>query len=72
MLVSEIVTFLLEYRLFVLDATGVVVEANMAWFSTSYAANPDQVLDVVLRAAGPRHRLAPRDHAFTRPPTPFG
>ncbi|MEU5948692.1 ATP-grasp domain-containing protein [Micromonospora sp. NPDC047465] len=133
-LVSEIVTFLVEYRLFVLDAAvhaasryatngrldpaplaacphraavldfavslldacadslpsavvvdvglasnadrgdehWAVVEANMAWFSTSYAANPDQVLDVVLRAAGPRHRLAPRDHAFTRPPTPFG
>ena len=25
----------------------------MAWFGTSYAANPNQVLDVVLRAAGP-------------------
>ncbi|MGC5021297.1 ATP-grasp domain-containing protein [Micromonospora sp. DT47] len=133
-LVSEIVTFLVEYRLFVLDATvhaasryatngrldpapldacahraavldfaaglldacadslpsavvvdvglasnadrgdehWAVVEANMAWFSTSYAANPDQVLDVVLRAAGPCHRLAPRDQAFTRPPTPAG
>jgi hypothetical protein len=133
-LVSEIVTFLVEYRLFVLDgavhtasryATGgrldpaplgtcqdrtavldfaarlldgcadtlpsavvidvglasnadsgeehwAVVEANMAWFSTSYAADPDRVLDVVLRAAGPRHRLSPRDRAFTRPPTALG
>jgi hypothetical protein len=31
-----------------------VVEANMAWFSNSYAADIDRVLDVVLRAAGPR------------------
>ncbi|SCL29150.1 protein of unknown function [Micromonospora pallida] len=53
------------------DEHWAVVEANMAWFSTSYAANPDQVLDVVLRAAGPRHRLTLRDQAFTRPPTPF-
>ncbi len=127
-LVSEIVTFLVEYRLFVLDGTvhaasryathgrldpapldvclhradvlnfaagllgtcgdslpsavvvdvglasdadrgtehWAVVEANMAWFSTSYAADPDRVLDVVLRAAGPRDRLAPRDLAFIR------
>lgn len=33
-----------------------VVEANMAWFASAYAAEPDGVLDVVLRAAGPRHR----------------
>lgn len=44
-----------------------VVEANMAWFSTSYAADPDRVLDVVLRAAGPRDRMSPRDRAFHRP-----
>ncbi len=129
-LVSDIVTFLVEYRLFVLDGTvhaasryavngrlapapldacphraevldfaaglldacagtlpsavvvdvglasdadrgeehWVVVEANMAWFSTSYAADADRVLDVVLRAAGPRHRVAARDQAFTGPP----
>lgn len=42
----------------------------MAWFSTSYVADPDRVLDVVLRAAGPRHRLAVRDRAFNRPSTP--
>lgn len=127
-LVSEIVTFLVEYRLFVLDATvhaagryatygrldpapldacphrtavldfaagllgacadglpsavvvdvglasnadrgdehWAVVEANMAWFSSCYAADPDRVLDVVVRASGPRHRLAPRDQAFAR------
>ncbi|WP_155371376.1 ATP-grasp domain-containing protein [Catellatospora vulcania] len=133
-LVSDIVTFVVEYRLFVLDgavhtacryATGgrldpaplevgahradvlafaadllgacadslpsavvvdvglasdadrgeehwAVVEANMAWFSTSYAADPDRVLDVVLRAAGPRDRLASRDHAFVRSAGPAG
>lgn len=43
-----------------------VVEANMAWFSTAYAADPDRVLDVVCRAAGPRRRLRPHDRAFTR------
>jgi hypothetical protein len=49
------------------DEHWAVVEANMAWFSASYAADPDRVLDVVLRAAGPRHRLTARDHAFVRP-----
>ncbi|MEV0457386.1 ATP-grasp domain-containing protein [Catellatospora methionotrophica] len=44
-----------------------VVEANMAWFSSSYAADPDRVLDVVRRAAGPCDRLTPRDQAFIRP-----
>jgi hypothetical protein len=130
-LVSEIVTFLVEYRLFVLDgtvhaagryATGgrldrapldacthrdavlgfaadlleshadslpsavvidvglaadadrgtehwAVVEANMAWFSTCYAADPDRVLDVVFRSAGPRDRVARHDQAFLRTPT---
>ncbi|MEU6815613.1 ATP-grasp domain-containing protein [Streptomyces sp. NPDC046860] len=43
-----------------------VVEANMAWFSNCYAAEPDRVLDVVLRSAGPRARLGPRDQRFWR------
>ncbi|MER5931000.1 ATP-grasp domain-containing protein [Streptomyces sp. NPDC002054] len=43
-----------------------VVEANMAWFSNSYAADPDRVLDVVLRSAGPRRRMAERDRRFCR------
>ncbi|MFJ1706278.1 ATP-grasp domain-containing protein [Kitasatospora sp. NPDC088346] len=43
-----------------------VVEANMAWFSHAYAADPARVLDVVLRAAGPRERLRPGDLAFVR------
>ncbi|MCU7827041.1 ATP-grasp domain-containing protein [Kitasatospora sp. DSM 101779] len=44
-----------------------VVEANMAWFSNAYAADPGRVLDVVLRAAGPRERVRPDDLAFVRP-----
>ncbi|MEU2660653.1 ATP-grasp domain-containing protein [Streptomyces sp. NPDC007325] len=45
-----------------------VVEANMAWFSHAYAADPARVLDVVLRAAGPREHLRPQDAAFVRHP----
>ncbi|OKK16195.1 hypothetical protein AMK16_26235 [Streptomyces sp. CB00455] len=41
-----------------------VVEANMAWFSNCYAADPDRVLDVVLRSAGPRAQMAERDRRF--------
>ncbi|MFD7258793.1 ATP-grasp domain-containing protein [Streptomyces sp. NPDC059874] len=41
-----------------------VVEANMAWFSNSYAADPDRALDVVLRSAGPRTQMAERDRRF--------
>ncbi|MFJ1581322.1 ATP-grasp domain-containing protein [Streptomyces sp. NPDC088182] len=43
-----------------------VVEANMAWFSHVYAADPARVLDVVLRAAGPRDHMRQRDLAFVR------
>jgi hypothetical protein len=43
-----------------------VVEADMAWFSSGYAADPDRFLDFVLRAAGPRHRMTPRDRPFIR------
>ncbi|KIF02518.1 hypothetical protein PL81_29485, partial [Streptomyces sp. RSD-27] len=112
-LVSEVVEFAAEYRLFVLDGEAVagsryavhgrldpapldagsrafgravldatadglpsavcldvgrltdggwaVVEANMAWFAHCYAAEPDRVLDVVLRAAGPLDAVTDRD-----------
>jgi hypothetical protein len=43
-----------------------VVEANMPWFSHSYCADEGKVLDVVLRAAGPRDRVAARDLRFLR------
>ncbi|MBT2445621.1 ATP-grasp domain-containing protein [Streptomyces sp. ISL-43] len=43
-----------------------VVEANMAWFSNCYAADPSGVLDTVLRAAGPRERVPGADLAFVR------
>ncbi|MEV4614597.1 ATP-grasp domain-containing protein [Kitasatospora sp. NPDC049258] len=38
-----------------------VVEANSAWASGGYACDPDRVLDVVLRAAGPEEAVAPSD-----------
>ncbi|MET9975657.1 ATP-grasp domain-containing protein [Streptomyces microflavus] len=44
-----------------------VVEANMAWFSNVYAADPGGALDVVLRAAGPAGLVRERDRAFRRP-----
>ncbi|WP_242625595.1 ATP-grasp domain-containing protein [Streptomyces sp. BK022] len=47
-------------------AEWAVVEANMAWFSNCYAADPDRALDVVLRSAGPRTALAGRDRRFCR------
>ncbi|GAA2749873.1 ATP-grasp domain-containing protein [Kitasatospora cinereorecta] len=43
-----------------------VVEANMAWFSHAYTADPARVLDVVLRAAGPRERVRPGDLPYVR------
>ncbi|MFJ2577591.1 ATP-grasp domain-containing protein [Kitasatospora aureofaciens] len=43
-----------------------VVEANMPWFAHCYAADPDGVLDVVLRAAGPSAALTPADRRFAR------
>lgn len=45
-----------------------VIEANMAWFANCYAADPDRVLDVVLRAAGPLKNVAEPDleHLRTR------
>ncbi|MEW2114619.1 ATP-grasp domain-containing protein [Streptomyces sp. NPDC005474] len=43
-----------------------VVEANMPWFSHSYSARVEGVLDVVLRAAGPRERVGRGDENFLR------
>ncbi|MEU1784131.1 ATP-grasp domain-containing protein [Streptomyces abikoensis] len=43
-----------------------VIEANLAWFANCYAADPEYVLDVVLRAAGPRSRMSARDRRFCR------
>ncbi|MEU2395683.1 ATP-grasp domain-containing protein [Streptomyces sp. NPDC007369] len=43
-----------------------VVEANMPWFAHCYAAEPDGVLDVVLRSAGPRAEVGDRDLPFVR------
>ncbi|MER5634675.1 ATP-grasp domain-containing protein [Streptomyces nitrosporeus] len=43
-----------------------VVEANMAWFSNIYAADPGRALDVVLRSAGPEAGLREHDVRFRR------
>ncbi|WP_327112539.1 ATP-grasp domain-containing protein [Streptomyces sp. NBC_01341] len=43
-----------------------VVEANMAWFSNVYAADPARALDVVLRAAGPVTEVGEADVRFRR------
>ncbi|GHH75403.1 hypothetical protein GCM10018781_44220 [Kitasatospora indigofera] len=43
-----------------------VVEANPAWASGGYACDPDAVLDVVLRAAGPAADLRDADRRFCR------
>ncbi|MFB8026375.1 MULTISPECIES: ATP-grasp domain-containing protein [unclassified Streptomyces] len=44
-----------------------VVEANMAWFSNVYAADPARALDVVLRSAGPGSGVRQQDAPFLRP-----
>ena len=44
-----------------------VIEANAAWASGHYAADPERVLDVVLRAAGPGAEAGERDRQFVRP-----
>jgi hypothetical protein len=42
------------------------MEANMPWFSHSYAAPADAVLNVILRSAGPHDRITPADRPFLR------
>ncbi|NUR62918.1 MAG: ATP-grasp domain-containing protein [Catenulispora sp.] len=49
------------------DEHWAVVEANMAWFAHSYAADPELVLDVVLAAAGPTADARPADMRFVMP-----
>ncbi|WP_406278612.1 ATP-grasp domain-containing protein [Embleya sp. NBC_00896] len=48
------------------DAGWAVVEANAAWASGGYGCDIDRVLDVVLRAGGPRREQRPRDTPFIR------
>ncbi|MFF0415788.1 ATP-grasp domain-containing protein [Kitasatospora sp. NPDC004745] len=48
------------------DGRWAVVEANAAWASGGYAADPEGVLDVVLRAGGPAARLPGSDRPFLR------
>ncbi|WP_431677635.1 ATP-grasp domain-containing protein [Kitasatospora sp. KL5] len=49
------------------DGTWAVVEANPAWAGGGYACDPDHVLDVVLRAAGPAEAVTPADRPYSRP-----
>lgn len=51
----------------VLDGRLVVVEANAAWASGIYAADPEKALDVILRASCPADEVAARDRRFLRP-----
>ncbi|MFF7995392.1 ATP-grasp domain-containing protein [Kitasatospora xanthocidica] len=48
------------------DGRWAVVEANAAWASGGYAADPDAVLDVVLRSGGPAAQLPSTDRPFLR------
>lgn len=43
-----------------------MIEANAAWASGCYLADPERALDTVLRAAGPAADLSPHDRAFVR------
>ncbi|MFL6113362.1 MAG: ATP-grasp domain-containing protein [Catenulispora sp.] len=45
-----------------------VIEANAAWASGHYAADPERVLDVVLRAAGPEAEVGTHDRTHLRSP----
>ncbi|MET9603605.1 ATP-grasp domain-containing protein [Streptomyces sp. NPDC006512] len=49
------------------DGGWASVEANPAWASGGYACDPERVLDVVCRAAGPATEAADADRAFARP-----
>ena len=50
----------------VADDGWAVIEANAAWASGRYTADPDAALDVVLRTAAPIDRLSSRDQPFVR------
>ncbi|MDX2405279.1 ATP-grasp domain-containing protein [Streptomyces microflavus] len=50
------------------DGRWAVVEANAAWGSGCYEADPDRALDTVLRAAGPVTELFAYDRDFVRRP----
>ncbi|WP_457513889.1 ATP-grasp domain-containing protein [Streptomyces sp. TE33382] len=50
------------------NGTWSVIEANAAWASGMYRADPQRALDVVLQAAGPADAVTPRDQRFLRVP----
>ncbi|MFF2024290.1 ATP-grasp domain-containing protein [Streptomyces sp. NPDC058171] len=49
------------------DGGWAVIEANAAWASGHYAADPDAALEVLLRAARPRESVTAADEPFLRP-----
>ncbi|MBO0654159.1 ATP-grasp domain-containing protein [Streptomyces triculaminicus] len=51
----------------VVDGRWAVIEANAAWASGLYTADPEHALDVILRAAGPAGAVVSRDRRFVRP-----
>ncbi|WP_326561873.1 ATP-grasp domain-containing protein [Micromonospora sp. NBC_01796] len=52
----------------VVDGHWAVIEPNAAWASGAYVADPDLVLDVILRAAGPTAGVSSHDRRFIRAP----
>ncbi|MGW4358959.1 ATP-grasp domain-containing protein [Streptomyces californicus] len=48
------------------DGRWAVIEANAAWASGCYEADPERALDTVLRSAGPRTELSAYDREFLR------
>ncbi|GGU62192.1 hypothetical protein GCM10010211_29030 [Streptomyces albospinus] len=48
------------------DGRWAVIEANAAWASGRYTADPEAALDTVLRAAGPHTAVVARDLPFVR------
>lgn len=48
------------------DGAWAVIEANAAWASGCYTADPGVVLDVILRAAGPTNAVTDHDRRFLR------
>ncbi|MEE1751567.1 ATP-grasp domain-containing protein [Streptomyces sp. SP18CS02] len=50
------------------DGHWAVIEANAAWASGMYHADPQHVLDVVLAAAGPATSVTERNRPFLRHP----
>ncbi len=51
-----------------IDGRWAVIEANAAWASGMYTADPQRALDVILRAAGPAGAVTDRNRPYLRAP----